>query len=59
MRNSQLAENDAFICEEAFAAAAFQAYWSDDQDISQESVLAVLCEKADIDADAFFSAITQ
>ena len=44
---------------EAFAQAAFEAYWSNDQDISQDSVLAALCEKTGINAVSFFAAITQ
>lgn len=44
---------------EAFAASAFKAYWSDDQDISQDNVLAALCEKIGINAEKFFAAITQ
>lgn len=44
---------------EVFAAAAFEAYWSNDQDISQDSVLTALCEKSGINTVAFFAAITQ
>ena len=34
-----------------FARAAFQAYWSEDQDISQESVLADVCARAGVSID--------
>ena len=32
-----------------FAAAAFEAYWSDDRDISQDAVIADLCRTTDVD----------
>jgi 2-hydroxychromene-2-carboxylate isomerase len=40
-----------------FATAAFEAYWGDDLDISQDEVLAQVCARAGVDAAAFFEAI--
>jgi 2-hydroxychromene-2-carboxylate isomerase len=40
-----------------FARETFKSYWIDDQDISQLSVLAGLCEKLDVDAEKLFAAI--
>ena len=34
----------------AFATAAFEAYWSEDLDISQDAVLAQVCARAGVDA---------
>ena len=42
---------------EDFADAAFRAYWSDDQDISQDAVLAAICRRLGIDETAFFAGI--
>lgn len=42
-----------------FATAAFEAYWGRDEDISQEAVLARVCERAGVQADAFFAGIAQ
>jgi 2-hydroxychromene-2-carboxylate isomerase len=42
-----------------FAAAAFEAYWSDDLDISQDEVLAQVCARAGVDAAAVFEAIAR
>ncbi|HEX5263968.1 MAG TPA: 2-hydroxychromene-2-carboxylate isomerase [Phenylobacterium sp.] len=42
-----------------FAAAAFEAYWGDDLDISQDSILADVCSRAGVDPAAFFEAITR
>ncbi|HEY1416092.1 MAG TPA: 2-hydroxychromene-2-carboxylate isomerase [Caulobacteraceae bacterium] len=33
----------------AFARAIFEAYWSDDQDVSQDEVLAAICDDVGID----------
>ena len=41
----------------AFAAAVFEAYWSHDQDVSQDAVLAALCRQVGIDEAAFFAAV--
>jgi 2-hydroxychromene-2-carboxylate isomerase len=42
-----------------FAAAAFEAYWSDDLDISQDDVLAQVCARAAVDPAALFEAIAR
>ncbi len=42
---------------EPFAEAVFQAYWTDDQDIAQDSVLAALAQAQGIDAAALLAAI--
>jgi 2-hydroxychromene-2-carboxylate isomerase len=42
-----------------FALATFDAYWGDDKDISQNSVLTEICQKAGVDPAAFFAAIDQ
>lgn len=40
-----------------FATAVFEAYWGRDEDISQDAVLADICRKCGIDAEAFFAGI--
>ena len=40
-----------------FAAAVFQAYWSDDQDIAQDAALAALAAPLGIDPEALLAAI--
>lgn len=40
-----------------FARAVFEAYWSDDQDISRAEVLTAICRQVGVDPDAFFLAI--
>src|SRR5690242_14614532 len=40
-----------------FARTIFQAYWGEDQDISQDAVLAEVCQRVGIDPKAFFAAI--
>ena len=40
-----------------FAAAAFEAYWAEDQDISQDAVLASACGRAGEDAGVLLAAI--
>ena len=42
-----------------FARAAFEAYWGEDRDISSDAVLAGVCARAGIAADAFFAGIAQ
>ena len=42
---------------EDFAEAVFRAYWSDDQDIAQDAVLAAVCARLGIDPAAFFGGI--
>lgn len=41
----------------SFATAVFEAYWGDDLDISQDAVLAGICERVGVDHDAFFRGI--
>ena len=42
-----------------FARAAFQAYWSEDADISQDAVIAEVCAHANVDAPALFAEIAE
>lgn len=42
-----------------FASAVFEAYWSREEDISQDAVLARLCPGLGIDADALLAGIAQ
>ncbi len=42
-----------------FARTAFEIYWGEDQDISQDSVLAEVCKRVGVDAQAFFAGIGQ
>ena len=42
-----------------FATAVFEAYWGRDEDISQDAVLAAICQQCGIDAQAFFAGIAQ
>lgn len=42
-----------------FTDAVFQAYWSDNRDISQDEVLAEICQGTGIDAQAFLAGITE
>jgi 2-hydroxychromene-2-carboxylate isomerase len=42
-----------------FAAAAFEAYWGDDLDISQDDVLAEVCARAGVDGASLFEAIAR
>jgi len=42
-----------------FARAAFEAYWGDDRDISQDAVIADVCAKAGVAAGPLFEAIAQ
>jgi 2-hydroxychromene-2-carboxylate isomerase len=39
-----------------FATAVFEAYWSDDADISQDQVLRAVCGRLGLDADALLAA---
>ncbi|QPF82616.1 2-hydroxychromene-2-carboxylate isomerase [Bradyrhizobium genosp. L] len=41
-----------------FARAAFEAYWGDDKDISQDAVLTEICAKVGIDPAKFFAGIS-
>lgn len=40
-----------------FAAAVFEAYWTRGEDISQETVLAALCERVGVEPARFFTGI--
>ena len=40
-----------------FATAVFEAYWAREEDISQEAVLADICESVGVDVRAFFDGI--
>jgi 2-hydroxychromene-2-carboxylate isomerase len=40
-----------------FARTVFQIYWGEDQDISQDAVLAEVCQRAGIDPKAFLAGI--
>ena len=44
---------------EPFARAAFEAYWGEDRDISDDAVLAQLCARAGVDAANFFAGIAR
>jgi len=43
----------------SFARAAFEIYWGEDQDISQDAVLAEVCKRVGVDASKFFAGIGQ
>ena len=42
-----------------FATAAFEAYWSDNLDISQDEVVGEVCHRADVEPTALFEAIAR
>lgn len=42
-----------------FATAVFEAYWGSDQDISQDAVLAKICERVGVDPAMFFAGIAE
>lgn len=42
-----------------FAEAVFEAYWTQDLDISQDPVLAEICERVEVDAAGFLEGIAQ
>jgi 2-hydroxychromene-2-carboxylate isomerase len=42
-----------------FARAAFEAYWSENQDISQDAVLEKICTSVDVDPKRFFAGIAE
>ncbi|MGB3864207.1 MAG: 2-hydroxychromene-2-carboxylate isomerase [Xanthobacteraceae bacterium] len=46
--------NDAMV---PFATKVFEAYWSDDKDISQDAVLSDICKATGIDPAKFFAGI--
>jgi 2-hydroxychromene-2-carboxylate isomerase len=43
----------------AYSAGCFKAYWSNDQDISQEDILRPIAEVAGMDGEAFMAKITE
>ena len=42
-----------------FASAVFEAYWSDDRDISRDDVLAGICERIGVEPQGFFAGIAR
>jgi 2-hydroxychromene-2-carboxylate isomerase len=42
-----------------FARTVFQIYWGEDKDISQDAVLAEVCQRCGIDSKAFFAGIAE
>jgi 2-hydroxychromene-2-carboxylate isomerase len=42
-----------------FARTVFEVYWSEDQDISQNTVLTEICRRVGVDAEKFFAGISQ
>jgi 2-hydroxychromene-2-carboxylate isomerase len=42
-----------------FARAAFETYWGEDKDISQDAVLAGICKRVGVDTEKFFAGIGQ
>ncbi|MGV7218159.1 DsbA family protein [Bradyrhizobium sp. UFLA05-112] len=42
-----------------FATAVFETYWSADKDISQDAVLADICNRLGVDAQKFFAGISE
>lgn len=53
-----LLEHQGAQAMQAFARAAFEAYWTHDQDISQDAVMAAVCERCSIDAPQLQRGIT-
>lgn len=61
--NSAKAMRGCFLAEEnsrlvPYARAVFEAYWSEDRDISQETVLRDLAPSAGVDADTFIARVS-
>jgi 2-hydroxychromene-2-carboxylate isomerase len=42
-----------------FARSVFEIYWGEDQDISQDTVLAEVCRRTSVDPEEFFAGIGQ
>ena len=42
-----------------FARTVFQIYWGEDKDISQDAVLAEVCQRCGIDSKTFFAGIAE
>lgn len=57
MRGCLLLEPEGLLV--PFAEAAFQAYWSDDRDISEDAVLADLCAGIGMEPERFFAGIAR
>jgi 2-hydroxychromene-2-carboxylate isomerase len=57
MRGCIWLTQESGACLVPFATAAFEAYWGGDKDISQDSVLIDVCNKAGVDHVKFFEAI--
>ena len=55
MRGCLLLEPQGKLVE--FATAVFEAYWGEDQDISQDAVLERICQRVGVDPRAFFEGI--
>lgn len=55
MRGTFVALDDGKLV--PYATAAFEAYWSDDRDISKEEVLADIADRAGIERQRFFAGI--
>jgi len=55
MRGCLLLEGEGKLV--PFARAAFEAYWRDDEDISQDAVLARVCARSGVDADFLLAGI--
>ena len=55
MRGCILLEPDGKLV--PFARAAFEAYWGDDEDISQDDVLARICARVGVDPAYFFAGV--
>ena len=56
MRGCVWLGNDAMV---PFARAVFEAYWGEDRDISQDAVLADICGRAGVDAEALLRGIAE
>ena len=57
MRGCVLVEADGKLV--PFARAAFEAYWGEDEDISQDEVLARVAKRAGVDADYLLTGIAE
>ena len=57
MRGCLLLEPDGKLV--AFARATFEAYWGEDEDISQDDVLARICARAGVDPAYLFAGLNE
>jgi 2-hydroxychromene-2-carboxylate isomerase len=57
MRGCALLETDGKLV--AFARAVFEAYWGEDDDISQDAVLARACARAGVDPEYLFAGLRE